>query len=85
MRTYNTVDEYLQNYKENDIIVLGGTNGLSFAIESKWDTYKVHRNTTKGKLVVRNYRGRTNLTLGANAYEQKVTVISKKEFEGLRV
>lgn len=85
MKTYNTVDDYLQEAKPNDIIVLGG-RGIMDGIKSlgsKHDTYKVHKNTTKDYLVIRGYRGRKNLVLGANAYDQKVRVLSKKEFEQL--
>lgn len=85
MKIYNTVDDYLQKAKPDDIIVLGGAgviDGIA-TVESKHDTYKVHKNTTKDRLVIRGYRGRKNLVLGANAYDQKVGVLSKKEFKQL--
>lgn len=86
MKTYNTVDNYLQEAKPDDIIVLGGTGIMDgMKTESKHDTYKVHKNTTKDRLVIRGYRGRKNLVLGANAYDQKVGVLSKKEFEQLPI
>lgn len=87
MKQYNTVDDYLQEAKPDDIIVLGGRGivcGIE-SLESKHDTYKVHKNTTKDRLVIRGYRGRTNLVLGANAYDQKVVVLNKKEYNKLKV
>jgi len=82
MKTYNTITDYLTEAKPNDIIVLGGTGIMDgMKAESKHDTYKVHTNTTGVKLVVRRYRERTNLT--TNEHNQKVGVLSKKEFQQL--
>lgn len=82
MKTYNTITEYLKEAKPNDIIVLGGRGIMDgMRAESKHDTFKVHKNTTDVKLVVRRYRERTNLT--TNEHNQKVGVLSKKEFEQL--
>jgi hypothetical protein len=85
MTVFSTVDSYLEQAKPNDIIVLGGKgilNGLN-VISSVHDTYKVHSNTTKDKLVIRSYRGKTNLSLGANYYDQEVALLSKEEYKQL--
>jgi hypothetical protein len=86
MKTYKTVDEYLQHFKVNDIIVFAGygiIDGIK-SIEYKYDTVKVHLNTTKDKIVFTNYRGRKTFTLGANYYDQQVAVLTEKEFNNLK-
>ena len=87
MKLFNTVDEYLQEAKANDIIVFGGKgimNGIT-SIGSKHDTHKVHKNTNKDKIVVRAYRGRTNLTLGVSSYDQEIAVLNTSEYKQLPV
>ena len=86
MKLFQKVDEYLQEAKENDIVVFGGRglmNGIT-NIESKHDTHKVVT-ATEEKLIVRAYRGRTNLILGANGYDQEIAVLSSEEFKKLPV
>ena len=64
MKIYKTVDEYLLNRKEGDIITLAGygiIDGLKVC--SKYDTYKVHEKSTDYKLVIKSYRGKKTLTL----------------------
>jgi hypothetical protein len=85
MKIFNTVDEYLQEAKPNDKIILSGKgimDGLK-NINSKYDVLKVHSNTTKEKIVVRYYKGRSNLTLGANSYDQKVALLTETEYKKL--
>jgi hypothetical protein len=85
MKVFSTVDSYLEQAKPGDIIVFGGRgilNGLNL-VSSVYDTYKVHNNTTKDKLVIRSYKGRKNLSLGANYYEQEVALLSKEDYKNL--
>jgi hypothetical protein len=86
MKLFQKVDEYLQEAKENDIVVFGG-RGLMDGITnigSKHDTHKVVKGTTKDKIVVRAFRGRTNLVLSANGYDQQIAVLTKNEFKNLK-
>ena len=85
MKTFKTVNDYLKEFTINDIIVLSGygiVDGLK-SLESKYDTYRVVQGTTCDELVLRCYRGRKNLRLGANSYDQQLTLLSKKEFNAL--
>ena len=87
MKIYETVDDYLKNHKPGDIITFGGygiMDGIK-NVNSKHDIHKVHKNTTEDKIVVREYRGRRNLTLGANSYDQQVGVLTPSEFKALPV
>jgi hypothetical protein len=86
MKIFETVDDYLKEAKENDIIVLGGRglmNGI-VNINSKHDTHKVVKGTTINKIVVREFRGRTNLTLAPNSHDQQVALLTNKEFKNLK-
>ena len=86
MKVYNNVDEYIKEAKQNDIIVLGGKglmDGIK-SLESKHDTHKVVI-ATEEKFIVRAYKGRTNLILGANGYDQEIAVLSSEEFKKLPV
>lgn len=49
MKTFKTVDEYIQTAKENDIIVFGGRGIMDGTknIRSKHDTYKVRKADTE--------------------------------------
>lgn len=85
MIKYNTIDEYLQHYKEGDIIVLNGRGiieGIK-TVSSKLDTYKVQKGTTKDKILLKAYRGKKILSVGANYYDQQIAVLSNKEFKQL--
>lgn len=87
MKTFKTVDDYLKEFKVNDIIVLGGygiIDGLR-SIESKYDTYKVVQGTTCDDIVLRNYKGRKNLKLRADSYDQQLVLLSKEEFNALSI
>ena len=85
MKTFKTVDDYLKEFKVNDIIVLGGYGIIdgSKSIESKYDTYKVVQGTTCDDIVLRNYKGRKNLKLCAGYYDQQLVLLSKEEFNAL--
>lgn len=85
MKTFKTVDDYLKEFTINDIIVLCGYGiiDVSKSIESKYDTYKVAQGTTCDDIVLRSYKGRKNLKLGANYYDQQLILLSKKEFNSL--
>lgn len=85
MKIFETVNDYLKEFKPNDIIVLGG-NGLMDGIKSlksKHDTHKVHKNTTKDNIVITEYRGRKRYVLGASGYSQQVALLTKEEFKDL--
>ena len=84
---YDSVDEYEKVAKVGDIIVLGG-NGIIDGIEclsSKHDTYKVSRIKSDGSISIKGYRGRTHLSISACAYNQKVLLLTKKEFNKLPI
>jgi hypothetical protein len=86
MKTYNTVDNYITEAKQNDIIVLAG-KGLMDGIKSlnsKHDTHKVIEATNE-KLVVKAYRGKTRLKLSVNSFDQQIALLTKKEFNNLKV
>lgn len=85
MKTFKTVDDYLKEFKVNDIIALCGCGIMdgSKSIESKYDTYKVSQGTTFDDIVLRGYRGRKNLKLRADSYDQQVVLLSKEEFNAL--
>lgn len=82
MKTYNTVTEYIKEAKPNDKVIFGG-RGIIDGLKnrSKASTYTVKAIKEDGTLSLRAYRGRTNLILGANAYDQQVMAVSEKEFK----
>lgn len=86
MKTFETIDDYLKGFKVGDIIVLGGKGILDGvkSLESKYDTFKVVDGTTADKIVLRSYRGRRNLSLGANYYDQPMVLLTNKEFSDLK-
>jgi hypothetical protein len=75
MQVFKTVTDYMKAAKVDDIIVLN-----EVAIGYKYDTYKV-TNTTD-KLTFKAYRSSKNLATHNTA--QKVTVLSRSEFNNLR-
>lgn len=85
MKTFKTVNDYLNEFTINDIIVLCGYGIIdgSKSIESKYDTYKVIHGTTCDDIVLRSYKGRKNLKLRADYYDQQLVLLSKKEFNEL--
>lgn len=86
MKTYKTVDDYLKEAKPNDKVIFGGygiIDGLKYI--NKANTYTVQGIRNGGVLVLKAYKGRTNLVLGANAYDQAMVVMDNKEFRELPV
>ena len=87
MKIYETVDDYLKNFKKGDIIVFGGVgilDGLE-SVQYKFDTYKtvgVKKGSSGLSLIFREYRGRTNLSTKTHA--QRVGVLTKAEFNNLK-
>lgn len=82
---YNTVDDYLQNFKVGDKIVLAGygiVDGIK-TVHSKHDTYTVTERTNSTYLSIKTYRGRTYLTLRPDYYNQQIAVISQETFKNL--
>jgi hypothetical protein len=86
MKTFNNVDNYITEAKQNDIIVLAG-KGLIDGIKtlnSKHDTYKVIEATNE-KLIVKAYRGKTRLKLSINSFDQQIALLTNKEYKDLKV
>lgn len=85
MKIFETIIDYLVFAKPNDIIVLGGSGIIDGfrSLEGKNDTFKVHKNTTKEKLVFTQYRAKK--PLGTNNYSQKVYLLTKDEFNKLPI
>ena len=82
---YDTVDDYLQNFKIGDKIALAGyglVDGIK-TIESKYDTYTVTERTNSTYLSLKAYRGRTYLSLAPHSYDQQIVVISTETFKKL--
>lgn len=87
MKLFNSLTEYEKQAKVNDIIILGG-KGLMDGIktlQSKHDTFKVSGFKTDGSVVIKKYRGKTKLIIGANSYDQEVALLTNKEFKELPV
>ena len=86
MKTFNNVDNYITEAKQNDIIVLAG-KGLIDGIKtlnSKHDTYKVIEATNE-KLIIKAYRGKTRLKLSVNSFDQQIALLTNKEYKDLKV
>ena len=86
MKIFNTFSEYQNEAKINDIICFDGTGIISGIknINSKYDTYKIIEIRSSGQIILRTYKGRTNLILGINYYSQKVAILEKNEFNNLQ-
>jgi hypothetical protein len=54
------------------------------SLQSKHDTYKVIQHNERG-LIIREYRGRTNMVLPSYEFDQKVAVLESKEYKELPV
>ena len=87
MKIYNTINEYLKDLNTNDIVVFGGHGVLcgltSFC--SKYDTYKVIHGAKNEPLKIKEYRGRKNWVLPTHQFNQKIGVLTKKEFNLLEI
>jgi hypothetical protein len=84
MKTYENIETYLNDAKQNDYVVLQGygiMDGL-LTIAFKYDAYKVHKIDEKG-LLLRRFKGRTNLRIGASYLDQKIGLLTVKEFKNL--
>lgn len=82
---YNTVDDYLQNFKVGDKIVLAGhgmVDGIK-TVHSKHDTYTVTERTTSTHLSLKQYKKRAYLSVSPAYYDQRIAVISQETFENL--
>lgn len=83
MKIYNSIPEYLSDFKPGDIIVFEGTgimDGLK-NICSKWSTFKVTKETTPEKLWFKAFSGKTSLY---TVYlDQQIAVLTKQEFSKL--
>ena len=82
---YNTVYDYLQNFKVGDKIVLAGYGMVdgTKTVHSKHDTYTVTERTNSTYLGIKAYRGRTYLTLRPDYYNQQIAVIPTETFKNL--
>lgn len=84
MREFKTLEDFQQVAKPNDLIILGGrgiVNGIGN--NSKHDTMKVCRVKEDGTIQLKKFRGRKTYLVGASHYDQKVVLISQKEFKQL--
>ena len=82
---YNTVDDYLQNFKVGDKIVLAGygmVDGIK-TIQSKHDTYTVTERTNSTYLSIKAYRKKTYLSVKPDYYDQQIAVITTETFKKL--
>lgn len=87
MKVFETVDDYLPHAKKDNFVAFAGygiVDGIK-SIRSKQDVYKVVDITSEGILKVRAYRGRKNLVLGANSYDQKLALLDEKEYKNLTI
>jgi len=86
MRQFETVENYVKNtFKPNERIIFAGYGILDgLKTSHKTGTYKTVKIKSNGDLLLRNYRGRTNLVLGANMYDQQCQVLTKEEFNQLK-
>ena len=92
MKTYETVEQYEKEAKQNDRIVLAGYDNcitvlpydsyINMLPESKHDTFKVTKVDNKG-LQIKKHQSKTPLRIEADHYDQKVYVLTKKEFKNL--
>ena len=81
---YKTVGDYLPNAKRNDILVFSGFGLLTgFDRILKHNTCKLIE-ANKNQLRVRPYRAKNLSRLPDCAYNQRVAVLSKKEFKDLK-
>lgn len=84
---YDSVDEYEKVAKVGDIIVLGGCgiiDGIE-SLESKHDTVKVSNIKDDGSISFKEYRGRKSYSLFKHSYNQRVLLLTKKEFSELPI
>ena len=84
---YNTVDDYLKNFKVGDKIVLAGygiVDGIK-TIQSKHDTYTVTERTNSTYISLKAYKGRKYLSLSPAYYDQQIAVISTETFKNLHI
>ena len=81
MEIFNSMGEYQKVAKAGDIIALGGTglmNGLN--VGCKYDTYKFVKFNKDNHIIIRAYKGRTDLK---TITEQEVGLLTKKDFNNL--
>ena len=82
MKTHKTIGQYEKEAKQNDRIVLAGNGCINMFPESKYDTFKVTKVDNRG-LQIKKHQSKIPLRIGANHYDQKVYVLTKKEFKNL--
>lgn len=86
-KIYNSIDEYEVEAKIGDRIVLAGY-GIMDGIEnvsSKYNTYKVYKIKDDGSISIKNYRGRVSYSISACAYDQKLMLLTRDEFNKLPI
>jgi len=87
MIIFETLEQYEKQAKIGDVIVLAG-RGIIDGIgtcDSKHQTHKVSKIAEDGQISIKAYRGRTNYKVGASHYDQKVALLTKKEFNQLPI
>jgi hypothetical protein len=85
MKTYKTVNHYLKQAEPNDRIILSGKgimDGIKHA-SLKYDTFKVIE-INNDNLILKAYQGKKRLKLNPNAFDQRVGVLTKNEFQNLK-
>lgn len=86
MKIYNTVTDYLKEAKPNDKVIFGGRGIIDgLKNKNKANTYTVKAITYDNSLILRAYKGRINLRIGSDYYDQQVMTVSSKEFKELPV
>ncbi len=86
-KIFETVEMYEKVAQPGDVIVLSGygiVNGID-NVSSKSDTFKVAKIKDDGRISLRAYRGRTNFLISANYYDQKLLLLTPKEFKNLPI
>lgn len=85
MKVYNSIPEYSKEAKLNDILIFGGTGILDgiTSSNSKHDTYKVCSIGDNGTFHFKAFRGRNWKRIGSGYEQQKVALLTKKEFQQL--
>jgi hypothetical protein len=81
MKVYNSITEYLKEGKNDDYLVFQGKGILDgFKNITKNDVYKHTCIRSNTSISLRAYRGKRNLGIGIADFDQKVKVLTTKEF-----
>lgn len=84
MKIFNSIPEYLNESKLNQIVVFGGlgiTDGIK-NLSSKHDTYKICR-ISDDQIHFKSFRGKSVLTIHKAYYNQQIALLTPQEFKQL--